>query len=105
MRGKLGHRRSTFDCILSKSTFSPFDIQREYEHVITKEQALEEGRAWVDSLETKDRQELEKMLESVERFKRTRFSRLRDRYQTPQQAELLEYEIEAIREQLRQRGG
>lgn len=105
MRGKIGDRRSTCDCILFKSTFSPFDIQRKYEHVITKEQALEEGQVWVESLKTKDRQELRKMLESLERFKRERFSRLRDKYQTPQQTELLEYEIEAIREQLRQRGG
>jgi hypothetical protein len=38
------------------------------------------------------------MLELLEKFKLEEFPRLGKEWQTPQQAELLEYEMEAIRE-------
>jgi hypothetical protein len=98
-----GDGRGVFKCALPKIIFSPFEIQRKYDHVITKEQAIEEGQAWVENLKTLDEQSLEKKLQALERFKQNTFPRIREAYRTPQQAELLEHQIEIVREQLRQR--
>jgi hypothetical protein len=105
MREEIGNRRATSDCILPKIIFSPFDIGGMLrDGTITEEQAQELKQEWLENLKTLNRQELEDQLEGLERFKREDFPREPKKWQT-QQAELLEYELEAIREQLRQRGG
>ena len=98
-----GDGRGAFKCALPKIIFSPFDIPRKYDHEITKEQAIEEGQPWVENLKTLDRQQLEYKLESMERFKREVFPRVREKWRTQQQTELLEYQMDAVREQLRLR--
>ena len=96
--------KGIFDCAIPKIALSPYDIQRKYDYEITKEQAIEEGQPWVERLKTFDRAELERRLKAIETYKQESFPKLRPRYRTPQQAELLDYEMEAIRAELRQRG-
>lgn len=106
MRQEIGNRRATFDCILPKIKFSPFDIGGMLrDGTVSEEQAQELKQEWLENLKTLDRQKLEEQLKGLERFKREDFSRESKKWPTQQQAELLEYELEAIREQLRQRGG
>jgi hypothetical protein len=95
--------KGIFDCAMPKIVLSPYDIQRIYGYEITKEKAIEEGQPWVERLKTFDRQELERRIKAIETYKRESFPKVREKFRTQQQAELLDYEIEAIREELRQR--
>jgi hypothetical protein len=106
MRQEIGNRRATFDCILPKIIFSPFDIGGMLrDGSVTQEQAQELKQEWLENLKTLDRQKLEEQLKGLERFKREDFPRESKKWPTQQQAELLEYELEAIQKQLRRRGG
>ena len=101
MLEKTGDGHATFRCVVPKLIFSPLDIPRLYDHEISTEEAIKQGQPWVEKVRTLDSQELERRLGAMERSKRESPRLLkRDQY-----IELLEYQIEVIREQLRQREG
>jgi hypothetical protein len=102
MRENIGDRQTLWRCTIPKQIFSPVDIPRLYDQEMSTEEAIERGQPWVENLKTLDSQNLERKLDLLERYRRddSRRPRLRNR---DQYEELLEYEIKAIREQLRQR--